>query len=264
MGNQKNVWKRTIGRLLLATSILLIGVAWSASAKASDLRQAEGATDATVTGALPGQVYWIDYEVAGAEDPSGHPLNAGDSILHLVNPNGSANIGITGESGQTVCAMIYVFDADEEMEECCGCPLSSARERAFSLEHNLLKDQVAGGLGISSDGVIAIVAASSNSSIKTSASPNNGNSCAISQSKACNSGCDPTSNPGYSITAKNNLLGSLISSNQANDIGPAAVLEVALHDDAGGDPNNLIYLQHECGLLVGNGTGAGVCKCPKP
>jgi hypothetical protein len=36
--------------------------------------------------------------------------------------------------------------------------------------------------------------------------------------------------------------------------------EVALFDDAGGDPNNLNYLQTQCSFLVGNGSGSGVCN----
>jgi hypothetical protein len=35
------------------------------------------------------------------------------------------------------CAMIYVFDDDEEMVECCGCPLSSADVQYFSVAHDL-------------------------------------------------------------------------------------------------------------------------------
>ena len=35
-----------------------------------------------------------------------------------------------------------------------------------------------------------------------------------------------------------------------------------LSDDAGGDPTNLIYLQEQCGAIVGNGTGGGICNCP--
>jgi hypothetical protein len=257
------VGNHTIKRLLLATSILLVGAAWSASANAASLRQGQDATGATVTGALPGEVYWTDYSV-GTEDFSGDTYIGGDGILRLINPNGSANSGITGESGHTVCAMIYVLDDDEEMVECCGCSLSSARFKSFSVEHNLLSHQIDGGAGVATDGVIAVVAASSNSTIKTSGSPNNGNGCTVTQSGACNSGCDPTNNPGYAVTTGNNLLGSLTSSKKVDSVGPAAVLEVALHDDGAGDPNNLLYLQNECGELVGNGTRGGICKCPKP
>ena len=35
----------------------------------------------------------------------------------------------------------------------------------------------------------------------------------------------------------------------------------ALVDDAGGDPTNLVYLQSQCGALIGNGSGGGVCDC---
>jgi hypothetical protein len=87
--------------------------------------------------------------------------------------------------------------------------------------------------------------------------------------KACNGGCDPTNVPGYSVTTANNLLGS-ITHNQALYTGPdipsntfiASNTETPLFDDAGGDPTNLIYLQTQCGAIVGNGTGGGICNCP--
>ena len=56
---------------------------------------------------------------------------AGDNILRLINPNGAANGNLAGAQEQTVCAMIYVFDDDEEMGECCGCPLSSSSAEDF-------------------------------------------------------------------------------------------------------------------------------------
>jgi Ice-binding-like len=69
------------------------------------------------------------------------------------------------------------------------------------------------------------------------------------------------------VTALNNLLGS-ITHNQAVQAGPlnfnSAILgltEIALSDDAGGDPTNLTYLQEQCGALVGNGSGGGICNC---
>jgi len=97
----------------------------------------------------------------------------------------------------------------------------------------------------------------------------NGFFCPKGQSAACNSGCDPTNRPGASVSTATNLLGSVVH-NQGIRTGSGMVTiqlgltETPLFDNGGGDPTNLIYLQAQCGALVGNGTGGGVCECPDP
>jgi hypothetical protein len=195
-----------------------------------------------------------------------------DNIIRLTNPNGGANGNLAGADPQTVCAMIYVFDDDEEMGECCGCPLSSAQLATFSVENNLTANWgLAGGpeAGQQTNGAIAVVATAPNGPGST---------------------CNPTNLPGYSVTNANNLLGSVtnsqtsfvplgrtttlisVSGGDAQNFvanGPKvglriqpAITETALSDDAGGDPTNLTYLQNQCGALIGNGTGGGICNCP--
>ena len=56
----------------------------------------------------------------------------GDNILRLINPNGAANGNLAGAKEQTVCAMIYVFDAHQEMGACCGCPGEFRRDWRLS------------------------------------------------------------------------------------------------------------------------------------
>src|ERR1017187_5213195 len=83
--------------------------------------------------------------------------STGDNVLRIENPT-SAN--------GNLCAMIYVFDANEEMGECCGCLLTP---------NQLLQDSVKTVInagwqiapGAPSSGVIQIV----------SALPNNGRLC---------------------------------------------------------------------------------------
>jgi hypothetical protein len=132
----------------------LMLVAMSSSANAARM-VVSGASGASVTGALPGQVLWTDYETF----IDGGGLVTGDTIIRLINPNGAANTGITGESEQPVCAMIYVFDDDEEMAACCGCPLSSAGLLTFSVAHNLTANGIFTNDGDLGNGVIAMVAA---------------------------------------------------------------------------------------------------------
>jgi hypothetical protein len=157
--------------------------------------------------------------------------------------------------------MIYVFDDDEEMGECCGCPLTSAQLATFSVEFNLTNNWgLTGGPegGDHSNGAIAIVAAAPNTTILT---PGGGG-------EAANGGCDPTNVPGYSVTTASNLLGS-VTHNQivqegssGSDAATSGLTEIGLFDDAGGDPTNLIYLQTQCGAIIGNGSHGAICTCP--
>jgi hypothetical protein len=244
--------------------MFLLAVTLSASANAGSLFEGAAGQTGTVTGSLPGEVLWGYYQTEDSE------FGNGDTILRLLNPNGAANGNLAGAKEQTVCAMIYVFDEDQEMGECCGCPLSSAKLLTFSAYQNLTADWAVGLIGerfaeSNAYGSLAVVAAAQNTGIL---GLGNGLGCTSTQSGACNDGCDPTNTPGYSVTVANNLLGS-ITHNQVGFRSPFSeepnvfgITEVALSDDAGGDSNNLIYLQNQCGALVGNSTGGGICTCP--
>jgi len=249
--------------------VLCASIVLAQSLHASGTRNGTPLKPATLTGSKPGEVLWTYYETTLAPNSCTTPGTPGcdtggngDNILRLVNPNGNANpvFGFIANE----CAMIYVFDDAQEMEACCGCPLSPTDLEDFSIEHDLAANLLIGGNPAAGKiGAIAVVAADSNVDYVTSGS-SNGHSCASSQSAACNGGCDPTENPGYA-PGSNNLIGA-ITHNQIVETGKdsiAALTEVPLFDDGAGDPDNLSYLQNECGVLVGGGSGAGVCRCPE-
>jgi hypothetical protein len=262
-----------IGRLAISSAaVLLITVVLVALSSAGSLRNASPPRGSDITAGGPGEVLWGYYEttepafICPGPDPDGcnHGGN-GDNIIRLVNPNGSANPENGGD--HSVCAMIYVFDDDQEMGECCGCPLTSAELETFSVENLTSNWAVTGGgeRGDHASGALAIVAAAQNPALIGPG--NNGHFCTASQSEACNLGCDPTNLPGYSVTSASNLLGS-ITHNQIVQAGPpnfnsaiVKLTEVQLYDDAGGDLNNLNYLTAECGRLVGGSSGGGICDC---
>jgi hypothetical protein len=228
--------------------------------------------DSQATG-LPGQILWTHYETtqpfSRCSEPSA-PTSCnsggnGDAVLRLINPNGSANPGLQAGQEQTVCAMIYVFDTDQEMGECCGCPLSSAKLAQFSVKRDLISNFILGGADDYGNGAIAIVAADQNTDLLTYAMTwTNGQGCIFGQSGACNYGCDPTNFPGYAVTTNNDLLGSMthnqyVESNSGTTIG---ITESSLYDDGQGNDANLMYLQFQCGVLVGNASGGATCNCP--
>jgi hypothetical protein len=246
----------------------------SGSVRASSLYQASMGSSGVTVGPPPSPVLWTYYQtiqmgqlcLPGSAPGPGlcNTSSNADNILRLINPNGAANANLAGAKAQTVCAMIYIFDTDQEMGECCGCPLSSAQLATFSVISNLTSNWALAGASDGADdfdpanglGAIAIVAATPN------ATP-----LCTGNSGACNGGCDPTNVPGYLVTIANNLLGSIthnqmVAGNPLDGRAVSGINEVSLYDDGGGDPVNSIYLQTQCGALIGNSSGAGVCNCP--
>ncbi len=238
--------------------------------------QGSGGSSGVLNGSEPGRVLWTYYQTIQQGElcppdaiPGQTPCNTlsdADNIIRLINPNGAANAFLAGARPQTVCAMIYVFDDDEEMGECCGCPISSAGLATFSVEHNLTSNWALATPNDGSNsldpangiGSIAIIATAPNVTFPTP--------CA-GASRACTGGCDPTNVPGFSVTLANNLLGSIthsqmVAGNPLTGPGVAGLDEMGLSDNGAGDSINLVYLQNQCGALVGNSSEAGICNCP--
>jgi hypothetical protein len=105
------------------------------------------------------------------ESTSDNGTGAGDSILELINP--------TASNGN-LCAMIYVFDDDEEMGECCGCPLTPNDTLLLSFQNDLTSNWREASNDFQ-NGIVQIISATQNS-LSGSCSAANG----------CNGGCDPS------------------------------------------------------------------------
>jgi len=294
------------GRAGLAASLaawaFLAVVGCSTAATAATLGRGSSSSPSDGIIPVPGPVLWTYYQllytVNVSTAPDVPPLVSGsigaDNIIRLINPNGTANPSASGGSEQFECAMIYVFDDDEEMGECCGCPLSPAKLTSFSVEHELTSDwgvAIADPTGGNRIGAIAIVATAQNPALLAlpGGGPSNGQGCAAGQSQGCNFGCDPTSSPGYFASNQNNLFGSrtglqlscsttgsvvpngfsgvdqnfLVELPEGGTVlCPGGLTETGLFDNHEGDPTNLIYLQRQCGQLIGNASGTGICRCP--
>jgi hypothetical protein len=60
-----------------------------------------------------------------------------DNTINLIDPVGSANGGLIGLTPVDICAMIYVFDNNDNLGECCGCPLTPEDLLTFSVSTDL-------------------------------------------------------------------------------------------------------------------------------
>lgn len=76
-----------------------------------------------------------------------------DSTIRVTNP---------GTTGQNLCAMVYIFDQDQQMSECCGCIISQDGLLTLSLKNNLLNNPLTGTP--STSGTVMLVSAQQNSS----------------------------------------------------------------------------------------------------
>jgi hypothetical protein len=74
-------------------------------------------------------------------------------------PDGTVELTNPGTSGGYVCANIYVFLPDEEMNECCSCALSPDGLRTLSINGDLTSNPLIGIKAI--NGLIKIVSSAS-------------------------------------------------------------------------------------------------------
>jgi len=148
---------------------------------------------------------------------------APDQTVRIDNP-GTDNTA-------NLCAMIYVFDNDQQLSECCGCLVTANGLRTLSVAHNLTNNPLTGV--VSNNGVIKIVSARVN-----------------------NSPCDPTSNvyPQPSVRAW--------GSHNQNKVGTAyPVTETEFSDATLSEEELGFNLEEQCSFAQRLGSGHAICSC---
>jgi hypothetical protein len=86
------------------------------------------------------------------------PLAAVGYFTHITgDADATIRITNTGSTGQNLCAMVYAFDQDQQMAECCGCRISPNGLRTFSLSKDLVGNPLTGTSPIA--GSVTIVTA---------------------------------------------------------------------------------------------------------
>jgi len=242
----------------LAKGALVVGalalVAMSAPASAATLRHS-GTTGANGNGGQGGPTGNYLFTYYNFDEIYGN----GDNILTLIDPNGCGNgDGITNGSCTSEvdqCAMLYVFDDDQEMGECCGCPITPNELLAFSADDFASNFQQASP--DNGSGTIVVVGSAYNA--PAGCNPFNGTCNSFGSPGSGVPGCDPTV---PSITAGATNLDGSITHNQRIS-GHSGLTEIALFDQGSGDPVDNAYLVNECGAIAGNASlRAGYCSCP--
>src|SRR5450432_4265818 len=145
-------------------------------------------------------------------------------------PDATVRIDNPGLTYGNLCAMIYVFDNDQQLTECCGCVETHNGLRTLSVKNNLTSNPLTGV--ISNNGVLKIVSAAIN-----------------------NSPCDPTAN----VSPKANLRewGTHIQ----NPVGTAYPITETEFSDSTLGATEFANLQAQCAFVNILGSGHGICSC---
>jgi hypothetical protein len=145
-------------------------------------------------------------------------------------PDATVRIDNPGLVYGNLCAMIYVFDADQQLTECCGCVETHNGLRTLSVRSNLTSNPLTGV--VSRNGVIKVVSAAVN-----------------------DSPCDPTSN----VKPTANLRAWV--THVQNAVGTAWPITETESSDSTLGATELANLQAQCAFVNILGSGQGICSC---
>lgn len=145
-------------------------------------------------------------------------------------PDATVRIDNPGLTYGNLCAMIYVFDADQQLSECCGCIQTHNNLNTYSVRAQLTSNPLTGV--VSRNGVIKVV----------SALPAGGV-------------CDPTST--YAATPNLRVWVTHIQ----NPVGGSYPITETESSNSTLGATELANLQAQCAFVNILGSGQGVCAC---
>jgi hypothetical protein len=175
--------------------------------------------------------------VAVAQAPYVYQLNyyanrnnsaTADQFTRIINP-GTQGTPLSPKHG-TICADIYVFDATQEMLECCSCPVTANGILDMSLLNNLTQNPLT-GFPAPNSGVIKIVSDSGSNCNETAPAP-------VIELLA------------WQTHVQQPVLGTFVTTEDA-------FLPSVLNAD------ELAFLGQACAFVQYLGSGKGVCTCPR-
>jgi hypothetical protein len=184
---------------------------------------------------------------------AGSSGGAGDNTVRVVNS--------TAANG-TLCAMFYVFDDFEELQACCGCPVTPDGLRTLSTLNDLTFD-FGVNQGNLNQGVIEIVSALPNF--------NPGNPSLGQIPRGTNGVCSPTGvvssdifNRATPVTVTPGLRAWITHDElmqPGNVLGGKTAQSPSVNEFTDATAGDLFRLQQLCENLIQNGSGTGVCTC---
>jgi hypothetical protein len=145
-------------------------------------------------------------------------------------PGAFVRIDNPGLTYGNLCAMVYVFDNDQQLSECCGCIETHNGLRTIGVQHDLTSNPLTGKT--STNGMIKIVSAAVNHPL-----------------------CDPAMNV---VPTPNLRVWVTHIQNSVNGAYP--ITETESSDSTLG-ATELANLQAQCSFAQTLGSGQGICTC---
>ena len=154
-----------------------------------------------------------------------------DGTVQLTNVG--TQTGSKTDPGGNLCAMIYVFQPDQELAECCGCKITPDGLLTLSIDYNLTANPLT-PVTLTS-GVIKVVSSYSSGSV-----------------------CDPTKPaPATGIRAWGTHIQGFFP--------PYSEFETETEfSDSNLSAGELASLKAKCSAINAVGSGAGICTCNTP
>ena len=164
-----------------------------------------------------------------------------DETVNIVNP-GTDGV-VPGTSTGDLCALIYVVDTAEELQECCGCLVTPDQMIELSVQNDLDSNPY--------NGVIVHSGA-----IKIISSAPTGSAAGEYDNSVCNPGA-PNPTPALREWITHTRL-----INSTPGVTETPFSEAALSTAGAG--SELAFLGAQCTNIRTQGTGSGRCNCPAP
>lgn len=184
---------------------------------------------------IAASLLFVSLIVVGASVASGqdvYKVNYFSNNTVAGAPDATVRIDNPGLTYGNLCAMIYVFAADQQMAECCGCLQSHNNLNTYSVSGNLASPEQTLTGEFTPSGVIKIVSALPSGGI-----------------------CDATST--YRPTANLRAWATHIQ----NRVGNAFPITETEFSDSTLGATELANLQAQCSFVHLLGSGFGVCGC---
>jgi len=184
---------------------------------------------------------------AGGYGGPGHSGGAGDALVRLVNV-GNFEAMTNGDKG-ALCANIYVFDDDQQLQACCSCEVTADGVLTLSVISDLISDPAFNNAKMSV-GAIKVVGSSSNGSGHFSClnAPEQVVTAAEIGPGDLAQGLEGWINHTEKIATNLPPSFGFVTSTSVDEFAIAPL-----------DLGELLQLTTNCGHLVHQGSGAGVC-----
>jgi len=234
-----------------------------------------GMKNNSVTDALDLETATASLTVTGGSGEAGVELQnyfsnanvpiAGNALVNITAPfeGNATSVTPSVKAGET-CAMIYVFDTSQAIQECCGCPITADGLLTLSITNQLAQQPVGdstAGVNSLTDGSIRILSATATFSPSTWTGDNDTIPSFVGCDFANSVCCDPTGNyngavvpddavltPGSELAAWAQHTQNTQTTENEFQVAPASA-------------SDFTDLPTACASLVSAGSGAGVCIC---